>query len=175
MKWSEIMRYFLITVCLLITSSIFFAVGTLESHDKQITDLEKQGQVIRGNIGEIQLDIIKLNDKIDILESSLDALTDDQQDNRDKLQNEIIGLRNDLKSLNDKVDQNAITTDGQIQDVNNLIKEMNDKILALEGKQSNDQDNMSADFEKYKKSTNKKITIAYILAIVAIGAAVAMN
>ena len=155
------MRYFLTTICLLIACSVFFAVGTLESHDKQIATLDNQVQVIREEIGSLQLETVKINDNIDILTAKLNGLSQDEADSRSKLQGEIDGLKGQLKSLEDQL------TNLDVE----LNKKMNEQIAALEARLNQQQQEL----EKQKKNTNKKMNIAYILAVLAIGAAIACD
>ena len=211
------MRYFLITICLLIACSAFFAAPTLESIDKQVTALENQGQVMRAEIGSLQLEAIKINDKIDILSNELDKLSKDEFDSRTKLQAEIDALKNQLKSLEDDINnklnalENKIDTtkesidkdnlntdillekidgrlegidikldniDGRLDGVDSQLDAINGKltgidaqIAELEARLNKQQD----EFNQHKKKSNQKMNLAYVLAIFAVGAAIAID
>ena len=160
------MRYIILTLCLILTSALFWGAETVESLTTKATMLENRIHVLEEEKSVIQLEIIKTSERIDVLEGVVIKLGDDQRALRNDLQNEINNLKTDLQSKVNALESKDYELTAQINEIQNNLD-------AHTNWAESESQRLQNELDKKNKSNNKKITFAYILAIAALGVAIA--
>jgi len=160
------MRYIILTLCLILTPALFWGAETVESLTTKATMLENRIHVLEEEKSVIQLEIIKTSERIDVLEGVVTKLGDDQRALRNDLQNEINNLKTDLQSKVNALESKDNELTAQINEIQNNLD-------AHTNWAESESQRLQNELDKKNKSNNKKITFAYILAIAALGVAIA--